>query len=146
MQRTDALNSFEKYAPSEWVKLRMECGDLKELLTAVYTRAMQHDCFKHYRPRYEPPMPRGYMEMINKYHDIPKTEEVEKRAKVWRAIIEKPEFAGYLKTKHEYASQNLSDIKFLTEMKEHFQILGISEYVEACELRLMDFRHPGVAA
>lgn len=146
MVKTMLPDSFAKYEPSEFEKIRKDSGSTEELLTAVYTRAMQHDCFKHYRPRYEPPIPSGYFQIYQKYQEIPKTEETEKRAKVWRAILEKPEFAGYLKAKHDLAMQNHSDIKFLTEMKKHFQGMGIAQYVETIELRLMDFGHPGVAA
>lgn len=142
MQVIESQRLLPRYTPSEYVKMFEECsGD--ELLTAVYTRAMQHDCFKHYRPRYEPPIPNGYMDIYNDYQSISKL-KTEDRSKVWKVIQEK--HSGYLKAKQELAGQNRSDISFLEDMKKHFQGLGMMQYVETIDLRLMDFRHPGVAA
>ncbi len=114
-------------------------------LTAVYVRALEKDCFDHYRPLQFPPVPSGWLEAHNAYQSIAEDKgDNKKKSDAWKVMLEK--FSGYLKLRDQRKAENDSNLKFLTEMLEHFEKVGLTAHAEKVRNRLRHFESILVAA
>lgn len=127
----DFLN---KFVPNEFRQIWNSGQSLDEKFTALYIRALQDDCFEHYKPRYSPPEPSGWFDDYNAYKSI---KEPAPRSTAWRKIQEK--YKGYLEAKNNVEYQNSSDFCFLKIMLKHFEGMSMLSYCAKISQRLREF-------
>ena len=102
-------------------------------MTALYIRALQPDCFEQYKPIPSPYAPGSWVDDYAAYKQLSES----KRSDGWRSLRSK--YEGYFKAKESAEAENSSDMKFITEMYEHFKRIGLLSYAEKCRLRSLEF-------
>lgn len=126
--------SLQKFAANDFRRLMDEAETLDEGIMEVYLRALEPDCFSHYKPRALPYRSTELHEMILKYHEITSKEN---RSSAWRDLLKKD--PGYFKALADARYENFSNISFLTDMLIFFEDKKMSSPTEMVRFRLWDF-------
>lgn len=126
---------LQKLVPNEWRSIWASGSDMDESLTATYARALENDCFEHYRPISTPYEPTGFREDFEDYRSL---KDENSKTKAWKALREK--YLGYFRAKEDAEFNNLSNLSFLKEMLAHFERLSLLSYAGKVRERIMEFR------
>ncbi len=127
-------NELEQFLPNEWQRIALENLPWEEKRTVLFLRALQDDCFSGYQPRPLPSVPHGYMQAYEIYRQ---TKPSEKSA-AWKEVTLR--FSGYFKALDEKKAENLSDLVFLEEMKNHFEKVGLQDKADICKRRIFTYQ------
>jgi len=133
--KTETASLLSKYEPNEWLKIMRESSTVEEGITATYIRAMQPDCFNHYRWIRDPFPPQGWHQSHEVYLKV--SGKGSEKSEAWRKLEEK--YSGYIKACDGVRAANRSNKKFLEDMKAHFEKLGMLSYKQIVEERLQEF-------
>lgn len=89
-------------------------------LTAVFLYGLKTHG-KDYLPKANPIFPNGFEMDHNTYLSVNETPA--KRSEAWKAILEK--YSGYFAALWEVRAENLSNLHFLKEARNHFEKVGM---------------------
>lgn len=131
--QNETQDFLSKFVPNDWRKIWADGQTHDEKLTATYIRAMENDCFEQYKPRYLPPEPSGWWDDYQAYKAI---KDGSSKVHAWRNIQEK--YKGYFSAKHAVEYQNMSDLDFLENMRDHFKKLNLPHWLKV-QQRINEF-------
>lgn len=140
MQKNPVLRSLENFVPKEFLDILREESSYEEKMTAIYTKALEPDFFRFYRPSRMPSCPPGWAEEYQLYVSL----KPQEKSSVWREM--QLRFSGYMRSLEIAKAESLSNKSFLTDMYNFFDSKNMPFQKDMVNKRLLEFGELGMAA